>query len=554
MMRLLFLRITRIITIYLLITSSLIFSYPTSIFATTSFVQTSPIIGDYGGEIREKHPRKDGIKHIDTPKLIEKLIDLKVNTYFFLIWHSPTDWDDLRKEFLPEAQKAGIDVWVYLVPPTESIVKASEPFGTDYIAWFRAVGRLSRHFPNLKGIVIDDFNHNLDFFHPNYLKKMREAGKQENPNLLFYPQIYYPVITEQWLKQYRPWIDGIVMAFRDDHYRNTQNIDQLTRQIDHVESVTRPFQLPFILMVYASRLSATPANPSVSYVENTLKIALLRQRIGQIHGVVTYVLHKEWEEHSSDITPPSGKAYASFFAPSVSNGKKGDAVEWVQRIYTDHADKKQLTFWHFSVYPSNLPSRSFQKQILVDKKVVWQKSVRSNPSGKWIRETIDLTPHLKNKKTALISIRLLRDSPKPLPWTYSGFDAFTSTGFTIQNPDFEQKEMNWLKISNTRALIGDILEYDPKRQQKTYLVTKKLMNTWHFYQSIIDQTNQPLMLRKADHLLTAVLLDQVNEAKQTIEELIQLILFDRQIPLKSKQKWIREGYQLYNLFNNPMLK
>lgn len=536
-----------IIGIYFLIVSCFMFAFPQPIFALKEPPISTPIIGDYGGEIREKQPRSDGKKHIDTPRLIEKLVDLKINTYFFLIWHSSTDWDDLRKEFLPAAQKAGIQVWVYLVPPSESIVKASEPFGTDYVAWFRAVGRLSRHYPNLKGIIIDDFNHNLEFFHPDYLKKMRDAGKAENPRLLFFPQIYYPVITPEWIKKYRPWIDGIVMAFRDDHYRNTQNIERLGRQIDHVEAVTRPFRLPFILMVYTSRLSATPANPSVQYVENSLKIALLRQRVGQIHGLVTYVLHKEWNEKSPDPIPPSGKAYASFFAPSVANGKKGDFIEWVQRIYTDRSDDHQLTFWHFSVYPRNLASQSFIKQILVDKKVVWQENVRAHPSGKWIRETIDLSSHLRNKKTALLSIRLVRESPKPLTWTYSGFDALTSVGFTIKNPDFEQKELDWIKTTNTHALLGDILVYDPSRQQNTYMVAKKLMNTWHLYQSIVKQANQPLALRKADHLLSAVLLDQTTEAKRTIEELIQLILFDHQIPLKNKQNLIREGYQLYQL-------
>lgn len=509
----------------------------------------TPIMGDYGGEIRETKPRADGRKHIDTPRLIKKLVDLKVNTYFYLIWHSPTDWEDLRKEFLPAAEKAGIDVWVYLVPPSEAIIKPSEPFGTDYVAWFRAVGSLSRRFPNLKGIVIDDFNHNLSFFHPAYLKKMREAGRAENPRLLFFPQIYYPVVTPEWLKKYRPWMDGIVMAFRDDHYRNTQNIDRLARQIDEVEALTRPFRLPFVLMVYASRLSATPANPSARYVESALKIGLLRLRAGQIHGLVTYVLQKEGGETSSDPIPPSGKAYASLFAPPVANGKKGDFVEWIQRIYMDRPSDHRLSFWHFSVYPANLAPSAFIKQILVDKKVVWQEKLNAHPPGKWTCETIDLSPHLRGKKTALLSIRLLRLSPGHAAWNYSGFDALNPKGFTIENSDFELGDKNWIKAANTRALLGDILALDPLRQRNTYLAAKKLMNTWHLYQSMVEQVNQPLTLRKADHLLTAVLLDQNDEARRTIEELVQLILFDRRIPLRKKEEWIREGYRLHQLLS-----
>lgn len=76
----------------------------------------SPFLGDYAGELREPRPRKDGVRHVDTPRLIQKLKELGVTHYFYLIWHAPTDWDDLRHEFLPAARQAGIDVWVYLVP------------------------------------------------------------------------------------------------------------------------------------------------------------------------------------------------------------------------------------------------------------------------------------------------------------------------------------------------------------------------------------------------------------------------------------------------------
>lgn len=75
------------------------------------------ILGDYAGELRESQPRADGVRHVDTPGMIQSLRELNVNTYLYLIWHEKTDWDDLRKEFLPAAKQAGIDVWVYLVPP-----------------------------------------------------------------------------------------------------------------------------------------------------------------------------------------------------------------------------------------------------------------------------------------------------------------------------------------------------------------------------------------------------------------------------------------------------
>jgi hypothetical protein len=50
---------------------------------------------------------------MDIDRLIKELVDLRVNTYCFLIWHHAVDWVELHR-FLPEARKHDIDVWVYL--------------------------------------------------------------------------------------------------------------------------------------------------------------------------------------------------------------------------------------------------------------------------------------------------------------------------------------------------------------------------------------------------------------------------------------------------------
>ena len=71
------------------------------------------ILADYDSELR----RPDG--RVDVDAMVRRLDELGVNTYFWLIWHAATDWDDL-KLFLPKAAAAKIDVWVYLVPPSES--------------------------------------------------------------------------------------------------------------------------------------------------------------------------------------------------------------------------------------------------------------------------------------------------------------------------------------------------------------------------------------------------------------------------------------------------
>ena len=77
--------------------------------------------------------------------MVKRLKELEVTTYYWLIWHAPTDWDDL-KLFLPKAAQAGVEVWVYLVPPSESPplygTQTSEPFRLDFNSWAEEIARL----------------------------------------------------------------------------------------------------------------------------------------------------------------------------------------------------------------------------------------------------------------------------------------------------------------------------------------------------------------------------------------------------------------------------
>jgi hypothetical protein len=96
-------------------------------------------VADYDAELR----RPDGRVEVDL--MVKRLTELGVRTYYWLLWHAPTDWDDL-KLFLPQAAKSSLEVWVYLVPPSESPPQAkdySEPFRTDSQRWAEEIARLS---------------------------------------------------------------------------------------------------------------------------------------------------------------------------------------------------------------------------------------------------------------------------------------------------------------------------------------------------------------------------------------------------------------------------
>src|ERR1039458_625785 len=92
-----------------------------SAFAGPAFAQNKAPAGaarssihfaDYDSEPR----RADG--HVDCDALLARLKELRVTTYYWLVWHAATDWDDL-KLFLPKAAEANLQVWVYLVRSEE---------------------------------------------------------------------------------------------------------------------------------------------------------------------------------------------------------------------------------------------------------------------------------------------------------------------------------------------------------------------------------------------------------------------------------------------------
>ncbi|MCD6350838.1 MAG: hypothetical protein J7M26_01855 [Armatimonadetes bacterium] len=163
-----------------------------------------PMIADYDAELRGA----DG--HVDIPLLLQQLKNLGVNCYFWLIWHADTDWEDLHA-FLPKAEKAGLEVWVYLTPPSEP--PPPKPFGLDFVRWGQEIARLSLKHKNLRGWVIDDFYANHTKLTPDYIRQVEKAAKAINPKLLFYPLMYYREIHYAFADAYAPVIDGVVVAY-----------------------------------------------------------------------------------------------------------------------------------------------------------------------------------------------------------------------------------------------------------------------------------------------------------------------------------------------------
>jgi len=176
----------------------------------------SPVLNrlaDYNSELR----RPDG--RVDVDAMVKRLKELGVTTYYWLIWHAPTDWDDLQA-FLPKAAEAGLEVWVYLVPPSESPPQYGtlygEPFRLNYGRWAEEIARLSLRHPNLTAWVIDDFYANHRLFTPAYVRDMQARAHRTNARLAFLPLMYFDEINRRFVDDYREVIDGVVVAYPQD--------------------------------------------------------------------------------------------------------------------------------------------------------------------------------------------------------------------------------------------------------------------------------------------------------------------------------------------------
>src|SRR4051794_37969401 len=177
--------------------------------ATKDAPRRKAMLGDFAAEIR----LPDG--HMDAQANLAALKAMGANTYFYLIWHKASDWDDLPA-FASAAEKEGIDVWVYLIPWSETpLVKKSwgfsEPYRTDYVKWAQEIARLSLDHKNVVGYVIDDFYSNSlqrDRFTAAYVRKMVDAGKQVNPRLKFYPLLYFQQPWADFMDRFGDVVDG----------------------------------------------------------------------------------------------------------------------------------------------------------------------------------------------------------------------------------------------------------------------------------------------------------------------------------------------------------
>jgi hypothetical protein len=122
----------------------------------------------------------------------------------------PYDWWDFQ-QLVAAADKAGIDTWPVLIPPSEG--GNSLPYATDYVTWFKVLAKLSLRYPHLRGVNIDDMVQGISpkTFTRDYVCELYRDKKEINPQFLAIPTVYD--LDSELADRLAGCVDGVWMTW-----------------------------------------------------------------------------------------------------------------------------------------------------------------------------------------------------------------------------------------------------------------------------------------------------------------------------------------------------
>jgi hypothetical protein len=352
--------------------------------------------------------------HVDADKTIDRLKALHVNAHLFLV-SGQRDWDDLLR-FAEKAQEAEIEVWVFLHPPhwcsnadgdRDKKCPLYEPYHGDYVAWAKAIARLSLQYPVVSAWVMDDFVGDSGVLTPAYIGQAREEGRAIQSTLEFYPVVYHQFL-ESFVPAYAPVIDALIMPFRDGVYRNTVMLDSLAPQLRADTALLARYRRKMMLMVYAKGLSKTQVVPDVNYVRQVTMAGLAGMADDSLAGVVLYRIPLEPGQPASDDTnfARTGRGALVF---GVRKTQVTAAHDWAEaRVNVDFnagSNSCVLSFWHKDHYPVSPGKAGYHQKRLIGAavsgsfaKLLWREDVMTDDAA-WHRVSVDLSSYVRRVGT-----------------------------------------------------------------------------------------------------------------------------------------------------------
>lgn len=419
-----------------------------------------------GGGVRESRPRADGYRHIDTPRLIDQLQREDLNTYTYGIWDSPTDWSDLVNEFAPAADRAGIRIWVYLVPPSECFYdpvlvkngRCSWPYREDYVAWADAIARLSLQHRSVVAWAIDDFpiGDNGKLFTAEYMQKIADTQDAINPHLGFYTTAYLgQLLDPSFYTKYGPYIDGVIYPYIGGDGANNIDPTEVGSNLASIFAHTDGTGLGVELLAYAGRFLITSVSPTASYTAAVINAAKPYLADGRIMGLNLYALPlADPPVVSADNRAAHGIGRLSLSVSTGVGTASGNYAQASQVVRVDpSASSYALHFSDWDEYSSDVALAGYHvKQVLVDGTVVWSQDIAATSGATWQSDTVDLTNALRGKSTATLAFRLYENNGVGDYPIDVGIDDVSGGGFTVRNGGFESRS-GWTLSNNTTHVI-----------------------------------------------------------------------------------------------------
>ena len=262
-------------------------------------------------------------KTINASATLDYVEAVNGNSYSYLIclnnyvkfhqeYNETTDSWPLLEGLLVEAQEREIDIWVTFHNPIPYQAGSFGELGKKMMfkEWFASLANLSKEYPNLKGVIVDDFAEEYvwassakwkdangeHLYTAEYLEEMQEMLDAQNPNFKFYIIFYYPNLFGGVLSRI-PYIDGAV--FPDYGYGGSSsnptalpswaNTDTMNSQVAYVNQIFISHGKDFLLCAYVTKHSWWKiGSNSEEYIEK-----VLRKGLEETDGIYDFTLVKD---------------------------------------------------------------------------------------------------------------------------------------------------------------------------------------------------------------------------------------------------------------------
>jgi|GEM_PF-1182253 len=397
----------------------------------------------------------------DIPRLVAALKKMHAKDYMHQIWKDGNSWQDFQL-MAPEFQKAGIRLWLYLVPPSEP--PAPEPFKYDYVKWAIECANLAKEYPVIRGICIDDFNGNVSKFTPSYCKQMMNAARRITPHLALLAVSYYGYYANIAPHVKKRAIDGVVFPYlfpHKNHWDTSKLLPQIKEYRQWLDNQNKDHKTPLIVMPFAMRHSQCPDEPKPEYLKKCLEISL---DATETHGTVIYCLPKD--------KPEFVNAVASVYGNNPEN---------------PYADVRGLLT--LNPKPSAAKARELGFNLIIpyaSKVSGWDRNWIPNTRNPWSNESKVIAYSMCDEpdcrkhdpQSELIRFReMKKKTSKPVG---SVMCCDIGCGFPVGSP--EEKEVlkkEWLKVVNQwDVVILSTYPYNTKWGQTPLEYMERFYNDW----------------------------------------------------------------------------